>query len=507
MQNSKPNSPADSLDTWVLDFARQVSPVALSIQSPSQTQTSEADEPPRIDTEAQLADYVWNTFGVRVPNAKVCAGHQTPWGTFCDIYFGRQSMTIVKGSRGLAGKTFLSALLGLTFALTYRADVTILGGSGAQSKRLHKAMHRLWSAPNAPRRYLKSDPGAMETKFVWGNAIEALTASQTSIRGPHPQLLLLDEIDEMDLDIFDAAMGQTMRGNGVEGRTGAFSTHQYDDGTMSEVLKRAAAEPWRNWQVREWCYKETLEPHGWLAVSEVQRKRAEMTKIMWETEVELQEPSPEGRAISTEKVERMFYGESLTWGDIDGQPYREFEPPIDGARYATGADWARTKDFVVIITLRCDVFPYRLVAYQRFRKRPAPMMIAQFEKQTRRYPGASAHDQTSMGGWLMHDFIEAADVTGVQMQGAVRRNLFTDYIVGIEHEEIIAPRIEMLYKEHRNVRNDDLWKPSGHAPDGFVGGAMAYKAANRPALRVASGIEETPKGSPLSKALRFGAGT
>ena len=37
-----------------------------------------------------------------------------------------------------------------------------------------------------------------------------LTASQKSVRGPHPPSLLLDEIDEMDLEIFDAALGQPM---------------------------------------------------------------------------------------------------------------------------------------------------------------------------------------------------------------------------------------------------------------------------------------------------------
>lgn len=480
------------LDPWVRDFLRQVSPEVAAVQVPQvDTTAAEASsdplEVPHITTDAQLADYVWSTWGVRVPNVRVCPHHDTPWQAFSDIYFARHPMSVIKGSRGLAGKTFLSALLGNTVACTLKADVTILGGSGAQSNRLHKAMGKFWSAPNAPRHLLKGDLGVTKTKFVWGNEIEALTASQKSVRGPHPQMLLLDEIDEMDIGIFDSAMGQTMSARGIPARTAAFSTHQYDDGTMSEVLKRAAEKGWR---VYEWCYKETLEPHGWLLASEVARKRAEMTKIMWDTEIELQEPSPEGRAIDTDKVERMFYGEKIESPVGDGQfPYREFEPPVEGAAYATGADWARTQDYVEIATLRVDVLPMRLVAYQRFRKRPTPLIINAFDQQKERYKSEAAHDATG-GGTYIADFLDEG-VKDVVMVGMRRKHLFMDYIVAIENEEIVAPRIEVLYKQHRNVKNLDLWTNKGHPPDGFVACSLAYDAAGsaRRPLRVLSAVQ------------------
>jgi hypothetical protein len=99
----------------------------------------------------------------------------------------------------------------------------------------------------------------METTLRWGNTIRALLASSASIRGPHPQKLLCDEADEMDLKIFEAALGQPMGKNGIAAQTIISSTHHYPDGTMSEILKMAAE---KSWPVVEFCYRETMQPHG-----------------------------------------------------------------------------------------------------------------------------------------------------------------------------------------------------------------------------------------------------
>jgi hypothetical protein len=53
-------------------------------------------------------------------------------------------------------------------------------------------------------------------------------ASQASVRGPHPHRLRLDEVDEMALDIFDAAMGQTLEGR-----------ERILDGRLDVALERA----------------------------------------------------------------------------------------------------------------------------------------------------------------------------------------------------------------------------------------------------------------------------
>jgi hypothetical protein len=241
---------------------------------------------------------------------QVCANHTTPWRAFADAYFARYPVTVWHGSRGFAGKSFTLATLGLTEAVTLKADVNILGGSGAQSKRVLDHETTLWHYRDSPRNMLDGDAATI-TRLSNGAKIEALMASQASVRGPHPQRLLLDEIDEMDLSILEAAQGQPMSRNGIPTQTVMSSTRQYRNGTMQKILERARE---KGWKVYTWCYKETMQPHGWLAQSEVETKRSEITTKMWDTEYENQEPSSESK-IFDNIIERTITDEEIAQFD------------------------------------------------------------------------------------------------------------------------------------------------------------------------------------------------
>lgn len=163
-----------------------------------------------LRTEAELKVFVNKAWGVDIPDVQVCQTHSTPWRAFCDAYFARHPVSVWKASRGFGGKSFSLAVLGLTEGVTLKADVNLLGGSGEQSRRILGYEQELWDYPNAPRSLLATEPGKTETKLSWGNTIKALMASQTSVRGPHPQRLRIDEGDEVKLSILDAALGQAM---------------------------------------------------------------------------------------------------------------------------------------------------------------------------------------------------------------------------------------------------------------------------------------------------------
>lgn len=365
------------------------------------------------------------------------------------------------------------ATLGQTEMVLLGADVTILGGSGAQSASVHAYMQKGWNAVRAPRRLLASDPSKYETMLTNGGHVRALMASQTSARGPHPQRMRLDECDEMNLAILDAALGQPMSSDVVPAQTVLSSTHHNADGTMTEILKRSKTQ---GFPVFEWCWKETLQPHGWLTQAEVDRKRLEVPASMWQSEYDLQEPSPESRAIIPEAVEK-FFDPSL--GEVEGTAgqYYEFEAPVPEATYATGADWARDVNWTIIVTFRTDVIPNRMVAFYRDGRKPWPQMVAAFDRQVTRFPGNACHDETGLGN-VVGDLLEVY-ATGVDLVGRSRSDLFWDYIGAIEHEELRAPRVAYMYGEHKYLKNDDLYG-GGHPPDSFVAGALARKAAGRP---------------------------
>ena len=432
-----------------------------------------------ISTEAALAEFLLRAYGITIPKTRVCPEHSTPWAAFCEAYFARVPLSVWVGSRGFGGKSFLLALLGLVEAQTLKIDVNLLGGSGLQSKRVHEYMRQFWDAKHAPRQLLAGDPLKTETALVWGNVITALMASQASVRGSHVPRLRLDEIDVMALDIFDASLGQTMekppaddlRAAKIPAHTVASSTWHLPNGTMTEVLKRAED---KGFPVHRWCHRETANPiDGWLDPREVERKRHELTAEQFRVEYDLGAPSSEGRAILNEAVDWTFRGE---FGESPGEMGRayEFEAPEPGATYATGADWARKEDKTVIDTFRTDCRPVRRVAWERRTRQPWPVMIEAFNKRVARYPGAACHDGTGIGD-VIREWVHG-EAEAFQMVGKPRTELFTDYIAALESQAIASPRIAPCESAHRFVSNDDLFG-SGHPPDEFVAGALAWKAA------------------------------
>lgn len=417
-------------------------------------------EAPQNDEE--LKAYLWNRFKIHLPDTQVCPNHSTPFRAFADAYFARFGVTVWKASRGLGGKSYLLALLGHCEADELAADVTILGGSGEQALRVIEYLQKFSD---------DEENTARRTMYASGGRVTALMASSKSARGPHPQRMRLDEVDEMELTILDAAMGQPMGTASIAKQTVMSSTHHYADATFTEVMKRAEE---KGWPVYEWCYKETsAEPDGWLTAEEIEGKRGDVTAAMWAAEYDLQEPSPEDRAILPEKVDLCF---DKALGEFDGKLGETvtIEEPAAGATYATGCDWAKKKDFTIIDTLRTDVRPMRRVCWTRTGRLPWPMMVAKFDTQVTKYKGAACHDATGIGD--APDDYKSVSAEGVILTGQTRGDVFTQYIAAIEGGHIKSPKIRYCEGEHRYCTNGDL-SGKGHPPDSFVAGALAYRAS------------------------------
>lgn len=447
-----------------------------SIRPPDgETQGPSTTDLPAVVDDDDLDRVLRDYFDVKIPNVKCCENHSTPWAAFHDAFFARSAISVWKASRGLGGKSFTLSALTMVEALFLRADVNILGGSGEQAKRVLESIGSLWAQPSAPKQCLMGEPGSQKQRMTWGNKIVALMASQTSVRGPHPQRLRLDEVDEMKLTILDSALGQPMSKGWIQSQVVLSSTHQYPDGTLTQMLKRAAA---KGWPVFEWCYRENLEPHGWLSLAEVARKRAILTELMWNTEIELQEPSAEGRAFDTEKVDLSF------------RPDVPLEEPHDEGRYATGADWAKKKNHTVVVTIRRDVKPMRVVAVSREQKKPWPDMISVFDGRVKSYGGTAAHDNTGLGQ-VVHDLL-TVDAEPFDMVGRQRSELLSEYIKAVENGDLEWPRddtntaLQAAYSEHKYATREDIYKGSKdgtgthHLPDTVSAGALAWRAANTP---------------------------
>lgn len=449
-------------------------------------------------TPDELHAFVHTVWGMNIPRVKVCPNHSAPFDAFCNAYFAETPVAVWKASRGLGGKSTLLATLCTTEAACLAAQVTILGGSGAQSQRVQEVAQEAWYSPLAPKSMLESTTMYM-TRLRNTGWIRSLMASQRSARGPHPQRLRLDEIDEMDLGILEAAQGQPMdairNGKLIETNTVMSSTHQYPDKTMTTILKRAKE---LGWPVFEWCWRESVgtpENPGWLSMSLVERKKKEISQHMWDTEYDLQEPSITGRAVTTEFVELMFDQSLGLFSGIEDTELTFMEPE-PGAQYVTGVDWAKESDWTIISTWRVDCTPWRRAAWLRTGRKPWPAMINDLHKRLKKYGGEVAHDATGVGN-VVDDFLDynREKVEPVVMAGRTRETIFNDYIAAIEDEQVLGPRIEYAYGEHKYVTWDDLYG-SGHPPDSFVADGLAWYVRNKRVQVVGPVGVTRPGGSP-----------
>ena len=438
------------------------------------------DRPPRNDDELYaLTKALW---GVTIPRHKICHDHQSPFEAYSNAFFARDPSLLIHGSRGLSGKSVLMATLGQTNAAIWGADCNILGGSLAQSNNVLESMQRNWDYPDSPAYMLVADQKT-EQRLSNHAKIRPLTASQKTVRGPHPARLLLDEIDEMDLPILDAALGQPMPqknwlGITIPAQTTMASTWQYPDGTFTEIKRRFDEE---SLPVFTWCFRDTANPiDGWLTQETIDQKKREVPKEMWRVEYELGEPSIGNRAIDTEAVERMFdVGAPYPLKNTkEHQEYRILEYDIV-RDYAVAADWAKEQDWTVITVWDITDLPMRLAYYVRLKRRPYPVMVGMFNTLQQRYHAEGIHDATGLGG-VVADLIEGR-ARNFLMTGRQRDDMLTEFINAVEDDRVRASRIDTFYSACKYVSVDDLYNRGKdfHLPDEVCSAALAYKLVSR----------------------------
>lgn len=205
--------------------------------------------------------WLWvNRFtGVSIPYCAVCADHTAPFDLFARQVLERPSMSLWHGPRG-SGKSFLSAIdTHVTSRFNRLHGTRILGGSLAQSEQIYQALSTV-IRDGAGK--LGGDGMALESltkqeaRYRTGSTVKILAASATSVRGPHVPTLKLDEVDEIDPDIRESAMGMCMELHGSKPSVLMTSTWHRIAGPMADLIEtgRAGAFP-----VDTFCVFEVLE--------------------------------------------------------------------------------------------------------------------------------------------------------------------------------------------------------------------------------------------------------
>ncbi len=254
-------------------------------------------------TKEHLALYCAFVLGVKIPDPAVCENHQSPLDFLWDVYSDNVEFAISHAMRG-SGKTLLLSVLSyLESQFKEHCGTTILGGSLEQSQKAVSYSSQLWDRSEVPKQQLIGGVAGRGYKLKNGSWVAALAASQKSVRGPHPQRLRLDEVDEMAPEIFDAAMGQPKANYGIPDQIVASSTLHHPFGMMANLIDNREE---RGAKLYQWCVEEVRAPAGFWTDEEIARKQKQLTKAMWDAEYCLKRPMIGDTIYDYEAVERAY---------------------------------------------------------------------------------------------------------------------------------------------------------------------------------------------------------
>lgn len=181
--------------------------------------------------------------------------HVPPFRFFADVLLGRTLDFICWANRS-GSKSYLAGLLTWFHSYTIPGlNTTILGGSLDQSEKVYDAMNSCWALTGLQDQYLVGEPTRRITRWKDGSKVKILPASQKSTRGPHPHRLLMDEVDEMDEEVYAAALSQPQSSHGITASLGKLSTNHHFGGIMDQALVQAEEH---GIPIYRWCIWECM---------------------------------------------------------------------------------------------------------------------------------------------------------------------------------------------------------------------------------------------------------
>jgi hypothetical protein len=175
-------------------------------------------------------------------------------------------LSLVHGPRG-GGKSYLAAFATHLTSIVYDGHGTkILGGSAAQSAQVFAALQDFRRCDALGGYDPFSAFTARSARYETGSEVSFLPASRKSVRGPHEPTLRLDEVDEIDPEVREAAVGMAMERDGVPSSITMTSTWHRIAGPMAGLVDRGQAGAFPTYQfcafeVLERCPEERSGPH------------------------------------------------------------------------------------------------------------------------------------------------------------------------------------------------------------------------------------------------------
>jgi len=213
--------------------------------------------------DKELWAFIKAHFDIRLPFRAYSAGHSSPFGFIADAFFNPADDVAAWANRS-GGKTLgASVLARLEFIWSSGLNARVLSGSQDQAKNLYEYWTN-WC--HSIRRDQLNGPVNMLKTAINGGKLAILPASQKAVRGPKLHRLYLDEVDEIDPELMDAAAGMVASRNDIPGRTVYTSTWHRMSGSMGRLVdgipdNGVRLHRWNLWECIGQCPVERHE-HG-----------------------------------------------------------------------------------------------------------------------------------------------------------------------------------------------------------------------------------------------------
>ena len=255
-------------------------------------------------TKAQLAIYSIIILDTRLTYPKICQNHCSQLDFAWDVYAELEDFMILHAVRG-GGKTLIDAAISFIQSIfKVNCGISVLGGSLEQSTRCVNYLNQFWGVSDINNKMLidgqVSGRGYKLNNFSW---VSALAASSKSTRGPHPSKLLIDEADELDEKIYNAALGQPKQKGNVKDTVIVTSTLHNPFGLFSEIIDNRHEKGAKLYQ---FCIEEVREPYGFYTNNEISRRKKQVTKAMWDAEYLLKRPKVGDTIFDFESVDNAY---------------------------------------------------------------------------------------------------------------------------------------------------------------------------------------------------------
>lgn len=212
-----------------------------------------------LTTDADLKLFI-TALGTPVLGTKVNCGredHTSPFRVVSDIITMRTTHYVVWANRSGSKTYSVGGFPSWYKSIRYpRLQTKILGGSKDQSTLSYEAMKYFFDITDTYHYLRNGELFKQRADFGNNSEVSILTASTRSVRGPHPQTLLLDEVDEMAEDVFEDALSQPQTKHGIPPSLGMFSTNHQVEGLMDKAIAMAQE---KEQAIYRYCIWECLE--------------------------------------------------------------------------------------------------------------------------------------------------------------------------------------------------------------------------------------------------------